>query len=99
MKINKNGRLKNHRERNRTPHAKGKIETALDSVSEDSDVETRDQDVEAGQAQRGENVKETRSDVTARTLRSPRPGSLSLVAMKNHAHPEPAGKDRGDAGN
>jgi len=97
MKINKNGRLKNHRERDCAPNANSKIKTALDSVSENSDVRTRYQYVETGQTEGSEDVKQARGNVTARALGSPRSRRLSLVAMKDHAHPEPTGKDRNDA--
>ena len=98
MKVDEKGGLKNDRQRSRAPDRDGEEHTAVKSSSENCDVEAHDECVQAGNADRWEEVKQTRPDITARTFRPPGAGRFFLEPMKDNAHPEPARENGNDPG-
>jgi hypothetical protein len=98
MKVDEKGGLKNDRQGHRAPDGDGEKQTAVKSSSENCDAEAHDECVKAGDADRCEEVKQTRPDITARTFRPPGAGRFFLEPMKDNAHPEPAHENGNDPG-
>jgi hypothetical protein len=90
MNANKQCGVENDWQRHCAPKRDGKENTAAKSSSKYRDIETEDDDKQAGDPDCRENVKQTRERITARSFRPPGLRRFSLESMEDAAHEEPA---------
>jgi hypothetical protein len=80
------------------PKRDGKENTAAKASGKYRDIETEDEDKQAGDPDGRENVKQTRERITARSFWPPGLRRFSLESMEDAAHQEPACEDGNHSG-
>jgi hypothetical protein len=88
----------NDGQREHTPASQGESNAAEYSRGKVSALITRDDREKNSDPDRGQNVQGARKGMTYSRLSPPGLWSQLLKAMKNRAHPQPAGEDREHAG-